>query len=211
MLLLTQNTLYGSARPTLRQFFEALMIAKFSEYDRNLIVKWGSQKDGVRDRENEINLVKDVFIPIEKRGKPTKELRAAWIDFNHLTHHTRWSQQMPRIATNDEERTYFLKQSNFFKNTLFTLDLLFMLLCMYNHLLVSHLGKKASKWYMGYERDPYGLYNKEKRNKAEIKALIDDYFGTNKEFPNAIKGIKRKVSEYSRDWSEEMTAVKESD
>src|SRR5437773_271150 len=56
VMLLTENTLYGSARLTIRQFFEALMIAKFSEYEPNLIGKWSSQKDGIKDRENEISL-----------------------------------------------------------------------------------------------------------------------------------------------------------
>lgn len=202
VLLLTKNTLYGSARPALRQFFEALMISKFSEYDESLIRKWRSQKDEVTDRENTISLGNDVFLPIEKRGKPTKELRATWRDVNHFTHHTRWSQQMPRIWTTNEERIAFLEKSTFLMNIVFTLDLLFMLLCMYNHLLISHLGRKTYRWYMGYERDPFGLYKKERRYKEKIKSLIQAYFETNKEFPNANRGYKKRISEYTRSWSE---------
>jgi hypothetical protein len=38
----------------------------------------------------------------------------------------------------------WLIRSRFFESMHFTLDLLFMMLCMYNHLLTSHLGRKAS-------------------------------------------------------------------
>ena len=40
ILLLIQNTFYGSARVLMRQFFEALIFAKYSEYDNKLIEKW---------------------------------------------------------------------------------------------------------------------------------------------------------------------------
>ena len=54
---------------------------------------------------------------------------------------------------------------------------------------------------MGYEQDPYGLYKKEKRYKTRIKELIKAYYETNKDSPEANKGFRRRISEYSRDWS----------
>src|SRR5437867_7718961 len=48
ILLLTTNTLYGSARVVERQFFEALVIAKFSEYSPEIRQKWDAKTENDR-------------------------------------------------------------------------------------------------------------------------------------------------------------------
>lgn len=197
ILLLIRNTMYGSARPVLRQFFESLIIAKGSQYDDSITLKWSTRKEG-KDKLNQISIERDIFQVVERRNKPIGELRATWADLNDMTHPTRWSQQTPRIGTDMQEIAKEHDGTSFIPNVHFTLDLLFMNLCMYNHLLFSHYGRKAYRWYMGYPKDPLGVHKKEDRAKKKINEMIDNYYKTNN--PAINSWIKERIAEYRRDW-----------
>jgi hypothetical protein len=204
IILLIRNTMFGSARVLLRQFFESLLVAKYSEYDPSLVRKWISKKEG-RDSQNELSIGRDVFQPLIHKNKPINALRKTWSELSDFTHPTRWSQQIPRVPRDIRDKTEIVKwitESNIIGNTQYTLDLFFMILCMNNHLLTSHWGRKAYRWYFGYSEDPYRTFEIEKSFKQKIKGLINAYFDINKKkYPSVNKVIKPKIFEYRRNWA----------
>jgi hypothetical protein len=199
-LLLVENTLYGSARVLLRQFFESLLTAKYSEYDRSLIEKWEAKTEE-KDLSKEIWLSKHVLKQLSQKNKTIKELENSWHRLSDLTHPTKYAQQVIRIPRNKKQLIEWIVESDFIQNTHYTLDLLFMLLCMNNHLLITHLGRKARGWYFGYSQDWVGAFKREKLIKNRIKKLIKRYFEINAKYKTINQIIKRNISEYRRNWA----------
>lgn len=208
IILLSENTLCGSARVLLRQFFEALLIAKYSDYDSSLIEVWKSKTEE-KDFKTEISLSKHVLRKIEEKGKDISGLRKTWNQLNNFTHPTRYAQQLIRIplvksnANKKEMKENFTKWiygSNLIPDTHLTLDLLFMLLCMNYHLLIGHLGRKAYRCDFGYPKDSFKSFINEKALKEKTKRLFKKYFEINKEYKGVNKILKRNIFEYKLSW-----------
>lgn len=210
IVLLIKNGCYGSARVILRQFFEYLMVAKFSEFDKSIINKWETKtEEKIEDKltknwqafQDEIRLSRDITNKLESKRKRVKALLRTWYQLCDLTHPSKYAQQVLRVPSKEEEKIDWLKNTNFFGDTHWTLDLLFMLLCMNNHLLNSRLGKKAYRWYLGYPEDPLGVCKREKMLKGKIKTLIKEYFEINKVNKGINKILKSNIFEYKQNWS----------
>lgn len=198
---LTKSTLYGSARVVLRQFLEMLLIGKYSEYDKSLIELWESQTEDSSSSPR-ISVGRHVFRKMEKKGIDISELEKTWKQLCQFTHATRYAQQMLRVPKNKEETTKWIKETHLIPNLHYTLDLFFMLLCMNYHLLTSHLGKKAYRWYFGYARDPFNSFEREKKLKNEIKILFKKYFEINKEYKGINKFLKKNIFQYRQKWGD---------
>lgn len=210
ILLLVKQTMFGSARALLRQFFEGVCIAKYSECDvAALARKWQDVSEHGGPEES-ISLSNDVFRKLKTNGIDVSALKVTWKRLNLYTHSTKYAQQIPRVSPaknlddeNDEERREKIKQWTELEvraNTEFTLDLHFMLLCMNYHLLTSHWGRKTRRWYFGYEKDPYGQYRREKQLKSKHKALVQKYFEINKRNKGANKELKLNIRQYRQSW-----------
>jgi hypothetical protein len=203
-LLLVRNTFYGSARIICRQLLESMIIAKYSQYDRTLVHRWGAQhdKDLRRNRSTEISLGRDVFRNLEIVGKGILELRRTWKDLCNATHATGFSQQRLRVplVTEGEEVNKWLRGTYFFENTDYTLDLLLALLAMNFHLIVGHYSRKAYRWYLGYLQDPLGSYVREKKLKDNCRNLFKEYFGLQGNRPSAKILWKRNIFQFKQSW-----------
>lgn len=193
-LILLENSFYGSARVLLRQYFEYLVIGKFSEYDENNIIKKWNAKDN-RTRKFNINLSADILNNL--KGKNISEIRKMWGMLSDMSHPTKYSQQVPFIIAESSSVEWITHSAN---NLHYSFDLFFMLLVMNFHLLISNWGKKASKWYLGYHKDPMDYWKKEKILKEKIKTNIKEYYEINKDFPIANKHIKKVIFQYKQNW-----------
>jgi hypothetical protein len=204
ILYLTKSTLYGSARVLLRQFLEMLLIGKYGEYDKSLILLWESQVEN-NGRSPRISIQRHVFSKLEEQRIDISELKKTWKQLCQVTHATSYAQQVLRVPIADnssykEEITKWIEETNLIPNLHYTLDLFFMLLCMNYHLLIGHFGKKAYRWYLGYTRDPANFFEKEKKLKNEIKILFKKYFEINKRYRGINKILKKNIFQYKQKW-----------
>jgi hypothetical protein len=171
-LLLIRNTFYGSARLVIRQFFEALIMAKWSILDRTIVERW-QLKDLAAGFENEINLTSDIFDKLRKRRRRVFELRKMWAVLSDYSHPTRYSQQPLRTpnAGKPDEIAKFAAESDLFPQTEYTLDLLFVMLVMNYHLLAEQIGKIIRSHSPDFEGDPDSQYENETELKRECSSL----------------------------------------
>jgi len=182
-ILLLKEGLYGSARIILRQFFEGLLIAKYSEYDNTIITKW-STNHGKQDYKNEIKLKRDVFNKMKGIAE-TSSLEEFWVLLCNVSHSTKYAQQpllVPKsegVGLDRNETLKWIEDMHLIPNTEHTLDMLFVLLCMNFHLLIGYQGRRARRWWFGYQNDPYGSYMREKEYKKRMNNLIERYFAIN--------------------------------
>ena len=201
-LLLIRNSLYGSARPILRQFFESLILAKYADYEANLSRRWHAQNE-LTPPHKLVSPSRDVLSILADQGRPVQKLRETWRDLCAMTHATRLSQQVLRVPAPDDPKEFneSLKISNYFANTEYTLDLLFLILAMNFHLIRAHLAEGAKSWWFGNARDPYGSYKREKRLQKEIHMLIGKYLEeSEKKQPLATRMLKDNIREYETPW-----------
>jgi len=203
VLLLLKQTLYGSARVLLRQFFEALIIAKYSEQDTSLTERWKANVEeniGVR----RISVSRGVFRPLEKKGIDVSQLKETWNLLNLFTHSTRHAQQVLRVpiveGSAGKEVEEWRERSHLIPNAEFTIDLLFVLLCMNYHLLIGHLGRKARGFFLGYSKDPLYFYKREKSLKNKHKILVDKFFEINKKNKGMNRILKKNIYQYRQNW-----------
>ena len=194
IIILIENTFYGSARVLLRQFFEFLIIGKFSEFDNNIVQKWESKTEGVRDFD--INLSLDIFNKL-KMKKDISLLQKTWRMLSDLSHPTKYSQQMPPLSDIDDNLAW-IKES--YPDIHHTLDLFFMLLCMNYHLLISNWGRKGKGWDSGYYKDSVGVWKKEKIIKEKIRIIIKGYFEINKKHKGINTELKKTILQYKQNW-----------
>jgi hypothetical protein len=202
-LLLIRNTFHGSARVLCRQLFESSIIAKYSEYDPLLTRRWFSQSDEEeRGDPNEVRLYRDVFKKLREAGKNISALSRTWRDLCNYIHATPFSQQRLRIMymESGEEVMAGLERTHFFELTEYTLDLLLTLLAMNFHLILGHYCRKANRWWLGYLRDPFGSYEREKKLKEDSKKLIKEYFDLSRDRPIATRMWKRNIFEFKQNW-----------
>jgi hypothetical protein len=200
VLLLVRNTFYGSARLVIRQFFEALVMAKWSILERNLVDRW-ELKDFAAGKENEINLTWDIFDKLKKRRKRVSELRKMWAALSDYSHPTRYSQQPLRTpnAKNLAEIAKFAAKSHLFPQTEYTLDLLFVMLVMNYHLLAEHVGKTIRSRSPDFESDPASYHEHESKLKLECDSLFNLYFRLNGRSIN--EELKKPINEYEQSWT----------
>lgn len=170
ILLLTENALYGTARVLIRQFFESLVLAKYSEIDLSLAERW--------NRDGTLSISNDVFSKLVK--KDISELKNFWRETCKFTHPTLYASQKIMFPQNmfENKREYYENIAEIFGNIEYNLDTLFVLLTMSYHLIIGHLGKKARGWWFGYYCDPHGVYDREKELKSSFKNLKKEYLGT---------------------------------
>jgi hypothetical protein len=199
-LLLVRNTFYGSARLVIRQFFEALVMAKWSMLERTLVDRW-ELKDFAAGKENEINLTWDIFDKLKKRRRRVSELRRMWAVLSDYSHPTRYSQQPLRTpdAKNPAEMAKFATESDLLPQTEYTLDLLFMMLVMNYHLLAEHVGKMIRTYSPDFESDPDSHHEHESKLKRECDSLFDRYFHLNDSALN--EELKKPINEYEQSWT----------
>ena len=195
-LLLLKNGYFGSTRPILRQNFELQLIAKYADYDSTLIEKWLNKKEG-RDKLNEINLTRDIFIKLESKHD-IAELKKMWATLCDLTHGTQYAQQKPPSYTSDEAGIAEFESD--IANVHQTLDLIFMILCMNMH-LINLLHRKTRGFYFGYKHDPFGDEGKIIFLKGKIKQFIHEYYTENKkEKIDSRKIIGSVIRQFSTKW-----------
>ena len=198
ILSLVRNTFYGSARIVCRQFFESLIVAKYSEYEPPLVQKWNVQLEEKCDDASPIEVGPGkVFGRLESRGRNIESLRQTWKDLCKTTHPTPYSQQVLRVLTPRDEKE---ASRHFLGNTEYTLDLLLALLAMNFHLLVGHYGRKANRWWFGYLEDPLGCYDRERKLKENSKRLIREYFEKCGDRKGARGLWKRNIFEFRQSW-----------
>ena len=194
IMIMLENSFYGSARVLLRQYFEYLIMSKFSEFDNdNILEKWQTKSND--STKFNINLSHDILNKLT--GKNISEIRKMWKILSDVTHPTKYAQQVPFVLTSGNSISW-IKEN--FLNMHFTFDLFFMLLCMNYHLLISNWGRKSRRWYMGYEKDPFGHWKIEMKIKEEIKSTTKEYYENNKECPIANKNIKKVILQYKQNW-----------
>lgn len=197
IMLLLENTFYGSARVLLRQFFEFLIIGKFSEFDSsNIIQKWESKMEE-SGREHDINLSQDIFNKI-KMKKNISELQKMWKILSDYSHPTKFAQQVPHFSTSDDHFTWITEN---YGDIHYTFDLFFTLICMNYHLLNSNWGRKAKGWDFGHYRDSEGHWAIEKYIKEKIKNTIKEYFEINKKYKGINTELQKAIFQYRQSWS----------
>lgn len=196
ILILIESSFYGSARVILRQFFEFLIIGKFSEYDNgNIIRKWESKTS--ENREFDISLSRDVLHVIRSK-KNIDHLQKTWKTLSDMSHPTKYAQQVPPFSSADDHLSW-MKLS--YQNIHFTFDLFFMMLCMNHHLLTQHWGRKSRGWYMGYHKDPVGFWQREKNIKEKTKTTMKEYFQLNEQYGSINTKLKKTIFQYKQSWS----------
>jgi len=194
IMILLENSFYGSARVLLRQYFEYLIVGKFSEFDNGDILKKWQSKSNDSTKFN-INLSYDILNKLT--GKNISEIRKIWKLLSDISHPTKYAQQVPFVLLSGSSVSW-LEES--FRDIHYTFDLFFMLLCMNYHLLNSNWGRKSRRWYLGYDKDPVGHWKKEMKIKENIKSIIKEYYEINKEYPVANKNIKKIIFQYKQNW-----------
>jgi hypothetical protein len=199
-LLLIRNTLYGSARLVIRQFFEALIMAKWSILDKTMVDRW-QLKDLGAGFENEINLTSDIFDKLRKRRKRVVELKKMWAVLSDYSHPTRYAQQPLRTpnAKNLDEIAKIATESDLFPQTEYTLDLLFVMLVMNYHLSAEQVGRIIRSHSPDFESDPDSHYKDESKLKRECGSLFDQYFRLNNASLNEELG--KPINEYEQSWT----------
>ncbi len=198
ILSLVRNTFYGSARIVCRQFFESLIVAKYSEYEPALVQRWNTQLDEKSDDASSIEVGPGkAFGRLESSGKNIGSLRQTWKDLCKATHPTPYSQQVLRILKIADQKE---ASRIFLAHTEYTLDLLLALLAMNFHLLIGHYGRKANRWWFGYLEDPFGSYDREKKLKENSKRLIREYFEKCGDRKGARGLWKRNIFEFKQSW-----------
>ena len=157
-----KNGYYGSTRIILRQSFEMLMIGKCSEYDRSLLKIWKDNKAHITH----------VWNYLDKKKLKKEEFKKFYHEeLCKFTHHTSLSQQYFLLPTEDtKEFIDKLKKSGFYMDYHHTLDLIFVLENMLFH-LSNILHNKTKRWYLGYEKDPFGDYLEIRECKKEYIKL----------------------------------------
>lgn len=198
VLLLCGYGLYGSARPLLRQNFEALLIAKSSVLRPELIQRWGTAEEH-RSPKTDIKISQDVF-----RGLRTKRgidsLHSLWREFNDLTHATPFSQQPIRVWQPESQEEMVDQYRSLLGHTHHVLDHEFVLLNMRRHLLV-HLNRKVRRFYFGYERDPFGWSNRAQALKERHEDARKQYLAINDAQNRAFNPpLLKMVAEYTQEW-----------
>jgi len=196
IIILIEHGFYGSARVLLRQFFEFLIIGKFSEFDKgNIIQKWELKTEN--NREFDLSLSRDVLNILSKK-KDISQIRKTWKILSDFSHPTRYAQQVPPFSS-QEDHLEWMKMS--YPNIHYTLDLFFVVLCMNYHLLTSNWGRKSRGWYFGYPKDSLGLWKREKKSKENSKVLVKKYFEINQKHGNVNKELKKTIFQYRQNWS----------
>lgn len=199
-LMLIRNTFYGSARPIIRQFFESLMIAKYAEYDPAVATRWHDQDES--KPESQVNL-SDVLRPLNKIGKKNTRLRETWRVLCAMTHATRVSQQVLRLPdpAKPEDVTKLLDTSQYFENTEYSLDLLFLVLATNFHLITVFLAKKAEGWWFGDRQDAYGSFKREKTLTKSINSLIQQYLDDTMLNLPVYQMLRENLDEFEVSWN----------
>ena len=197
IVLLLENSFFGSARVLLRQYFEYLVIAKFSEFDNGEILKKWQAKSETRDGKSNINLTWDILNKL--KGKDIVAIKDIWKTLSDLSHPTSFAQQIPHISSDDKESYNWVAEN--YGNIHYTLDLFFMLLCMNYHLLISNWGKKAKSDYFGYSTDPSSLSYLEKEIKGILKSTTKEYFEMNKKYKKINIIFKKVIQQYKQNWT----------
>lgn len=173
-----------------------MIVGKFSEFDGgNLLRKWELKIEN--DRTHDINLSRDV-LSILKKKKNIDHLQKIWSTLSDMSHPTSYAQQVPPVSTSDDP-VGWMDQS--YKNMHYTLDLFFTFLCMNHHLLTAHWGRKTRGWYMGYYKDPSGLWKIEKNLKEKTKNIEKTYFQLNKKHQGPNAELKKIIFQYRQKWS----------
>ena len=127
ILELLKNGYYGSARVLLRQSFEMLMIAKYTEYDLKARIAW-QNKDEIR-MGNILSFIRD-------NGKETNKLQEIWKELCKYTHGTSSAQEFIRLVyVEDKEKLIeeiekIHQITEFSPNLSYTFDLFFVSLNM---------------------------------------------------------------------------------
>lgn len=196
IIMLIESGFYGSARVLLRQFFEFLIIGKFSEFDNGKIIrKWELKTSN--NREFDISLSRDILHIIGLQ-KNIDYLQKTWKTLSDLSHPTKYAQQVPPFSSSDDHLAW-IKIS--YTNIHYTLDLFFMLLCMNHHLLTSNWGRKTRGWYMGYYKDPIGIWKREQNIKEKTKTTMKEYFHINEKYNVINTELKKTIFQYKQNWS----------
>jgi hypothetical protein len=209
VLLLVENSMYGAARPILRQSFEQTILAKQSELDPVMTAKWHDEErigaGGVIDR-------------LTKNGNDVSTLSEFWRTLNRVTHATREAMQpllIPQIHESQEIRPWFLESpyqdeatdhgsvmESLVANSMFTLDMLYAVLGMNLHLLVGHFGRKA-RGYFPSSRDPRDISEHEKELKVRASALMREY---SDHIPSkGRKYFRRVIFQFRQNWRQSTT------
>jgi len=191
ILDLLKDGYYGSARVLLKQSFEMLMIAKCSEYNKNLREKWVKGEAQMKHVWN--------FLNNKEKKNILSNLRDLYKKLCKYTHSTPLSQQplrlprnllsSPDINKNDvrEELTKWIEKTEFIQHMQYTLDLFFVILNMLFHFNNIFHGK-VRRFDFGYYKDRLGHYIKIRKIKDQFKELKAQYFQVLRS-----KGIERDV------------------
>ncbi len=201
ILMLTRKSLYGSARPILRQFFESLIIAKYAEYDSKLAKAWHEQNESTNPS-RQVSIGRDVLNSLSRKGKAVEALRETWRNLCATSHATRSSQQVLRVPNPSKPNEFeeYLQLSTYFPNTEYSLDLLFLMLAMNYHLIREFLATKASGWWFGDVNDAYGSYKRERLLNSRISSLIKKYMAEG-QHASANEMLKQNIMEYRTEWT----------
>src|SRR5947209_4264010 len=121
-----------------------------------------------------------------------------------MDHATQFSQQFLRIpnAKDENEIRKVHRNTHFFENVEYTLDILFALIAMNFHLLLSLYGRKATadKWSFRYFEDAHESYDHERKLKENCKQLLKQYFDLSNHNRGAIRLWKQNISEFRQSW-----------
>jgi len=173
-----------------------LLIAKYSEYNIRKRDRW--IKGGIS--------VKEVLRYINDTSRKQKlfPLKDFYLELSLFTHPTPYSQQPFLISKNlkiTEENMRKLIE-NYLINSVYTIDLLFIIMVMYLHAL-NILHNKVRRWYLGYYEDPLGVEETIRKLKKDIKNIKERYFqlmiesGVDKE---SLKRLKKVIYAYRLNW-----------
>ena len=192
IMILLENSFFGSAHVLLRQYFEYLIIAKFSEYDGGMILNKWIIKSETRDRKSNINLTWDILNKLNEKN--ISAIKDMWNKLSDMSHPTAFAQQVPHLSSDSKKSVEWVSRNH--GNIHFALDLFFMLLCMNYHLLISIWGKKAKNYYF---EDP-SFSKLEKQIKGNLKSTTKEYFEINKKYKKINPLLKKVIYQYRQNW-----------
>jgi hypothetical protein len=202
ILLLIKNSMYGAARPLVRQAFEQMLLAKQSELEPAIVEKWHQQ-----ERLGAGSIIKR----LAEEGKNVAAMKDFWEVLNRMTHPTREAMQPLLVPLYEHPENGFpfqwvaenkLEQEtasldSLLANSMFTLDMLYVILGMNFHLLVGHMERKARGYFPG-SKEPEEFLERKRMLKDRARRLLNEYSSG---IPMKGRGYFRKVVfQFRQDW-----------
>ena len=179
-----------------------MLLAKHSELEPSIVERWHKQEklsagpiiNGLKDKGKDVTAIKDFWSFLNRATHPTREAMQPLL----IPHYGHPEKDFPfRWTTENQVKEEEMLLDSLLANSMFTLDMLYVILGMNFHLLVGHMGRKVRGYFPG-SREPDEFAERKMILKKKTKCLLNEYSSV---IPMKGRGYFRKiVFQFRQDW-----------